>query len=268
MEVRDKTGYKIPEINASQNKDRRLKEASEDFEAIFLSLMLKSMLKISDEKESIFGGDNFGADVLDSVFLLEISKYISRHGKFGIAELIQRQFEAEPSKNENKQELKGNVNNAGNTPRNKVISGYGKSLMERINRFDEVIKKASSDFNVPEELIKAIIAVESGGNVFAVSPKGAKGLMQVVDSTAQFVGVKNIWHPAENIYGGVKYLRYLLDRFNGDVKLALAGYNAGPENVQKFGGIPPFPETIEYVGKVMRYMKLFEKNKITSENGE
>jgi soluble lytic murein transglycosylase-like protein len=133
--------------------------------------------------------------------------------------------------------------------------------MERINKFDEIIKKASSEFDVPEELVKAIIAVESSGNVFAISPKGAKGLMQLMDSTAQFVGIKNIWHPVENIYGGVKYLRYLLNKFNGDLKLALAGYNAGPENVLKFGGIPPFPETIEYIGKVIRYMKLFQKNK-------
>jgi len=89
--------------------------------------------------------------------------------------------------------------------------------------------------------------------------------MQLIDSTAQLVGVKNIWHPAENIYGGVKYLRYLLDRFNGDIKLAIAGYNAGPENVEKFGGIPPFPETIEYVGKVMRYLKFFEQTRDKNE---
>ena len=121
---------------------------------------------------------------------------------------------------------------------------------------------------MPEELVKAIIAVESSGNVFAVSSKGAKGLMQLIDSTAEFVDVKNVWHPAENIYGGVKYLRYLLDRFNGDIKLALAGYNAGPENVERYGGVPPFPETIEYIGKVMRYLKLFEQNKIQNADGE
>jgi len=131
-----------------------------------------------------------------------------------------------------------------------------------------LIRKASEEFNVPEELIKAVIAVESSGNALAFSPKGAKGLMQLMDSTAEFVGVKNIWNPAENIYGGVKYLRHLLDRFNGDIKLALAGYNAGPENVEKYGGIPPFPETIEYLGKVMKYIKLFEKSKISNADAE
>ncbi len=261
MKIEEKSIHKIADINTSQNENKRLKQVSKDFEAMFLSFMLKSLMKISGEEKSLFGGDNFGADILDGVFLFEISRHIAKNGKFGIAELVSRQLESKELKNENKQGVNKSISNDKAVQKKKISAVYGKSLMERISKFDEIIKKASSEFNVPEELVKAIIAVESSGNALAISPKGAKGLMQLVDSTAQFIGVKNVWHPVENIYGGVKYLRYLLDKFNGDVKLALAGYNAGPENVLKFGGIPPFPETIEYVSKVVRYMKLFEKNK-------
>lgn len=261
MKVEGKSINKIIDANANQNESKRLKQVSKDFEAMFLSFMLKSLMKISDEEKSLFGGDNFGADILDSIFLFEISRHIAKNGKFGIAELVSKQLESKELKSESKRELNKNVGGEKVIQKRKINTGYGKPMIERINRFDEIIKKASSEFDVPEELIKAIIAVESSGDVFAMSPKGAKGLMQLVDSTAQFVGVKNVWHPVENIYGGVKYLRYLLDKFNGDLKLALAGYNAGPENVLKFGGIPPFPETIEYVSKVVRYMKLFQKNK-------
>lgn len=257
-----------------------MKEASENFEAIFLNFMLKSMMKTSSDREnSIFGGDNFGGDVLDSIFYLELSKHIAKNGKFGIAELIYKQLVEKDSENL-KIEGSPKIENAEinrkekfielqkNSRKSFFINKYGESLIERINRFDGLIRKASEEFNVPEELIKAVIAVESSGNALAFSPKGAKGLMQLMDSTAEFVGVKNIWNPAENIYGGVKYLRHLLDRFNGDIKLALAGYNAGPENVEKYGGIPPFPETIEYLGKVMKYIKLFEKSKISNADAE
>jgi Rod binding domain-containing protein len=255
-----------------QSRKLRLKETAENIEAIFLNFMLKSMMKISDERNSIFGGDDFGTDVLDGIFYIEMSRHLAKNGKFGIEELIYKELE--------KRDAKTTSDNSGQTEkatmkeipkhqgqRRKFIR-YNEPVVEKINRFDDIIKKASSEFNIPEELIKAIIAVESSGDIFALSPKGAKGLMQLIDSTAQFVGIKNIWHPAENIYGGVKYLRHLLDRFNGDIKLALAGYNAGPENVERFGGIPPFPETIEYVGKVMRYLKLFEQKGGKNDTGK
>ncbi|CUU08386.1 Soluble lytic murein transglycosylase and related regulatory proteins (some contain LysM/invasin domains) [Candidatus Kryptobacter tengchongensis] len=280
IDVKNSQRLSNANLNTNELKRTKLKEASENFEAIFLNFMLKSMMKTSSDREnSIFGGDNFGGDVLDSIFYLELSKHIAKNGKFGIAELIYKQLVEKDSENL-KIEGSPKIENAEinrkekfielqkNSRKSFFINKYGESLIERINRFDDLIRKASEEFNVPEELIKAVIAVESSGNALAFSPKGAKGLMQLMDSTAEFVGVKNIWNPAENIYGGVKYLRHLLDRFNGDIKLALAGYNAGPENVEKYGGIPPFPETIEYLGKVMKYIKLFEKSKISNADAE
>ncbi|MFN3568427.1 MAG: lytic transglycosylase domain-containing protein, partial [Caldimicrobium sp.] len=99
-------------------------------------------------------------------------------------------------------------------------------------------------------------------NPKAVSPKGAMGIMQIIPSTAKLVGLSNPFDPVENIYGGAKYLKWLLDEFK-DLKLSLAAYNAGPEAVKQYGGIPPYPETQNYVQNVLYYYNLY-KNKTLS----
>jgi soluble lytic murein transglycosylase-like protein len=135
-----------------------------------------------------------------------------------------------------------------------------KSLDERLKSYSTFIAEASEKHGVNENLIKAVIATESGARPKAESARNAKGLMQLVDSTATEMGVKNVWDPRENILGGAKYLSRLLEKFDGDEQLALASYNAGPANVIKHGGVPPFKETKEYVARVMNFMKLFEEN--------
>jgi len=125
---------------------------------------------------------------------------------------------------------------------------------ERLARLAPLIEGAARKHNVPVELICGVIIQESGGNHRAVSKAGARGLMQLMPGTARRFGVKNSFDPAENIDGGTKYLRFLLDRFDGKVELALAGYNAGEHNVEKYGNkIPPFKETQAYVPNVLRY---------------
>jgi len=124
-------------------------------------------------------------------------------------------------------------------------------FMNRINTHIDYIKKASAEFDIPVSLIKAIIYVESNGNKKAQSHRGAKGLMQLMDVTAIEVGVVDVWDPAQNIMGGTFYLRRMLDRYGGNLSLALAAYNAGPEAVRRFGGIPPYRETQNYVRSVM-----------------
>jgi hypothetical protein len=115
------------------------------------------------------------------------------------------------------------------------------------------ILEASSRYGVPDQLVTAVIRAESGFNPRAVSRKGAQGLMQLMPATASNLGVRNSFDPRENIHGGVRHLRGLIDRFPGNLPLAIAAYNAGEKAVLTYGGIPPYPETQDYVGKVLRF---------------
>jgi soluble lytic murein transglycosylase-like protein len=126
--------------------------------------------------------------------------------------------------------------------------------------FEPIIKSLASEFGVDSSLIKAVIHAESGYNPNAVSPKGAQGLMQLMPKTAQGLKVSNSFDPKENLRGGVRYLRFLLDTFKGDVTLALAAYNAGLNRVSQYGGIPPYQETRNYVSRVLSYQKSYQSN--------
>jgi len=124
--------------------------------------------------------------------------------------------------------------------------------------YDPLIKTCSEKYGVSASLIKAVIHAESGYNPNAVSSKGASGLMQLMPGTARSLKVANSFDPKDNVEGGVKYLRFLLDTFHGDVSLALAAYNAGLTKVAKYGGIPPYPETRTYVNRVLSYMQSYQ----------
>jgi len=119
------------------------------------------------------------------------------------------------------------------------------------SRFGEEIREVAARHGVAADLVEAVIRVESAFNPRAVSNKGAQGLMQLMPRTASSLGVRNAFDPRENIDGGVRHLRYLLDRYPGNVSLALAAYNAGEKAVDHYGGIPPYAETQQYVQKIL-----------------
>jgi soluble lytic murein transglycosylase-like protein len=118
-------------------------------------------------------------------------------------------------------------------------------------QIDALVNQNSNTWQVDPSLVKAIIANESGFDANATSKVGAQGLMQLMPATAQSVGVRNSYDPAQNVAGGTRYLKGLLDRFNGDMRLAVAAYNAGPGAVEKYGDVPPYPETQNYVQNVL-----------------
>ncbi len=130
-----------------------------------------------------------------------------------------------------------------------------KSGEKRVKSYMPYIEAMALKYDISPTLIQAVIATESCYDAKAVSRVGARGLMQLMPATAAELGVNNSFDPKQNIAGGVKYLRQMLDTFNQDKKLALAAYNAGPGAVKKYGGIPPYKETRNYVRKVLKLYK-------------
>ncbi len=126
----------------------------------------------------------------------------------------------------------------------------GMQIRPRSREWEPLVAPIAARYNLDTELILRVIEAESGGDPRAVSPKGAMGLMQLMPGTARALGVSDPFDPTQNIEGGVRYLSHLLQRF-GDLRLALAAYNAGPGNVQRYGGVPPFPETERYIVKIL-----------------
>jgi soluble lytic murein transglycosylase-like protein len=126
-------------------------------------------------------------------------------------------------------------------------------------RYDDDIHQAAALYQIPEELVRAVIRVESGFDPRAVSHTNACGLMQLMPGTAERMLVTDIFDPRQNIFGGVRYLRVLANMFNGDLELTLAGYNAGENAVIQYGGIPPYEETRMYVVRVIQYYRYYRE---------
>jgi len=206
----------------------RLKRACQDFEAMMVAQMLKTM-RPAEQEDGEPGGLSLGSgNPLQEMFDWELARSLAKRNPLGIAdELLERLAPQPPDETK---PLKPGV-------------------------LDGLIVHHSNAQGVDPDLVRAVVAAESGGDSAAVSPKGAKGLMQLIDSTAAAVGVRDPFDPGENIRGGVTYLKQMLDRYNGDTALALAAYNAGPGAVDRHGGIPPYRETRDYVSRVMARLK-------------
>jgi soluble lytic murein transglycosylase-like protein len=216
-----------------------------------------------------FGEDSYGGDYFDSIFTMELASKISHGSKLGLAEQIYQKVTGENWSDDLLNEAlksprnKYNLNPGSPGSTNKEVNNSpeidvktikpSESSLNRLKKFDGVIENYSKMFNIDKNLIRSIILAESAGQPNAVSKANAKGLMQLMDITAKDMGVKNSFNPAENIYGGTKYFHRLLKMYNGNIELSLAAYNAGPANVEKHNGIPPFEETKKYVSRVLGY---------------
>ena len=145
-------------------------------------------------------------------------------------------------------------NNATTSLTNNATASFSDTMKSTGSQsLDDIFQRAAQKYDVPVSLLKAIGKAESNFNANAVSCAGAQGVMQLMPATAKSLGVTDSFDAEQNIMGGAKYIKQMLDRYDGNVKLALAAYNAGSGNVEKYGGIPPFKETQNYVKKVMSY---------------
>ena len=237
----------------------KLQKAVQDFEALFVNYMLKTMRKSVNKDEESESG--FGGEMMQEMFDFEMARHISRKSGLGIGEMLFRQMTGEslPSSIVDADISQATEPIRRYTERNRP-SQVSVNVKKEVNKFEEFISGASEKYGVDSTLLKAMMATESAGNPKAHSPANAKGLMQLIDSTAASMGVRDVWDPEQNINGGAKYIKQLLEKFDGDVKLAVASYNAGPASVEKHKGIPPIPETRQYVQTVMKYMDLFTGN--------
>lgn len=232
----------------------RLAAAVKDFEAVFVSYMLKSMRSSLNSNEMF--GDSFGGDLMDGMFDVELARSLSKGNGLGLGDALLRKL----GERDMPQSLPAPP--VQQEPQEPEATRVSPAVRERthgrtLEPFEEMIRDAAKAHDVDPSLIKALIMSESSGRPSVMSNRSAKGLMQLMDSTAADMGVKDVWDPRENILGGTKYLKVLLDRFDGNLPLALASYNAGPGTVEKYGGIPPFRETREYVERVTKFMRQF-----------
>ncbi len=278
----------------TETKLLKLKKACQDFESIFIYYMLKTMRSAS--ASSTLFGKGMGAEIFMQMFDQGLSEKMAASGQLGIWQNLYNKYSAHVAPNrENERNAKPTTTDiidstsrppitippssatgvpstlSAATPRPveevapepdaSRVAIAEQSKPSALEDYDSIIIEAAKKHEVDPHLIRAVIMQESGGNAQAVSSKGAKGLMQLMDGTAAMLGVTDPFDVRQNIFGGVKYLSLMLKKFGGDIKKALAAYNAGPGAVEKYGGIPPYEQTRKYVTAVVeRFSGLFNSN--------
>ncbi len=220
--------------DARRRIDRqRLKAACNDFEAMLIARMLKEMRKTNESIGETEGIIKKTENPFIEMFDWEMSRSFARSGPLGISEALMRSLDHdEPTGAE-----------GGGIER-------GKSRLHP-EELQAVIEDAAKRYDVDPALIRSVVICESNGDPGSVSRRNAKGLMQLMDETARDLGVTDPFDPVQNVFGGTRYLRDLLDTYDNNIELALAAYNAGPAAVEEHDGVPPFPETRSYIRRVL-----------------
>lgn len=278
-------------LTEAEQRRLKLKKSTQAFESIFIAQLLKNMRSVSFDKEEDGFGKSIMLSMADESVSQQLSKTnMLGVGKMLYQHLLKR-LDAEPVEMHKLKIGKPNPVIAAASPaaapppklkvapkshnvetsraatpvkievthKNKLappraVTSAAKAPQSgshsALDRYVEHIRAAADETQLPESLLKAMIMRESSGNASAVSSKGAAGLMQLMPDTAKAMGVSDPFDPRESILGGAKYLRSLLDRFK-DLRMALAAYNAGPTRVAKYGGMPPFADTVRYVEQVL-----------------
>ncbi|MBL7998941.1 MAG: transglycosylase SLT domain-containing protein [Candidatus Kapabacteria bacterium] len=272
--------------NLSADQKNGYAKVARGFESMFVHEMYKTMRQsmLDDDEKSGEEDMSFGGDVLQGMTDLQFADSVAQSGRgMGIATMIYKNLTGEdslpsiitqhtgvtpygqtaktsesqptnavqPASSKPKQEL-NEIQSVGKTP-------FLERVSARLDKYDTIINSAADKFGVNPALVKAIITAESAGNPNAVSPVGAKGLMQLMDGTARDLDVDDPFNPIQNISGGTEYIASMMKKF-GTLDHAIAAYNAGPGNVAKHNGIPPFAETQAYVRKVKRFLAQYSSD--------
>ncbi len=246
-------------LPSNQAENQRLRRACQEFDAFFLSYLLKLMRETIPKSGLLTGG--VGEDIFTHIIDQNLALDLAKGEGLGLSSLLWQNLspEALPGVPEKESPPLWSQAILLNAYKKAAPPEIPSGVLERLNRYDHLIRKGASTNGLNPNLIRAVIVQESGGEPKAQSPKGAKGLMQLLDGTSRDLGVNDPFNPEENIRGGCNYLRMLLRRFNGELKLALAAYNAGPEAVGRYGSLPPIRETREYVQAVLNYKTTFDQ---------
>ncbi|ERP39377.1 transglycosylase SLT domain-containing protein [Chitinivibrio alkaliphilus] len=255
--------------------DARLKAVAGEFQQIFTDIMVRSMRATVPQNSLV--PQSLAEDMYQQMLDSEIARLMSEQGDSSLSQGIIRQVSPELAQNhentlsalsrlksegrprpsieridgpEKSQVSSGDTNEAGverpSSPEKRLSSVAAQTTAA----YEHIIGMASQEFAVDKNIIAAIIHAESSGRPRAQSPAGAKGLMQLMDGTARDMGVQDSFDPVDNIRGGTRYFKKMYERYEGDLSLALAAYNAGPGNVDRYGGVPPFGETLRYIDTV------------------